>query len=57
MDSWISFAKTGDPNHEGIPKWHPYETENRYTILFGEDSIIEKDPFRAERLVIEENMK
>ncbi len=54
MDSWISFARSGNPNHEGIPEWPKYDIKNRYTILFGNDTRIEKDPYRAERLAIEE---
>ena len=54
MDSWISFARSGNPNHDGIPSWPTYEVDNRYTLLFGEDIKIEKDPLRTERLAIEE---
>ncbi|MHA2330316.1 MAG: carboxylesterase/lipase family protein, partial [Candidatus Hodarchaeales archaeon] len=38
MDSWISFAKTGNPNHDGIPKWPTYDIKNRYKILFGNET-------------------
>ncbi|WP_308910441.1 carboxylesterase/lipase family protein [Pseudokordiimonas caeni] len=24
-DAWIAFARTGNPNHAGIPDWKPYE--------------------------------
>jgi para-nitrobenzyl esterase len=53
MDSWISFAKTGDPNHDGIPKWPAYDTENRYKILFGNETKVENDPLREERILID----
>ena len=52
MDSWISFARSGSPNHEGIPEWPTYDIENRYTILFGSETKIEKDPLHNERLAI-----
>ena len=29
MDSWIAFARTGDPNHEDLNGWEPYDTKNR----------------------------
>lgn len=30
------FAKTGDPNHKGIPEWKPYTEASRYTMLIDE---------------------
>ena len=54
MDSWISFARSGNPNHDGIPSWPAYDMDNRATLLFGEDIKIEKDPLRTERLALEE---
>ncbi len=49
MDSWISFARTGDPNHEGIPKWPGYDIEKRSTIVFDKDIKIWDDPMGKER--------
>ncbi|MEV7520615.1 carboxylesterase family protein [Streptomyces sp. NPDC091371] len=36
--AWIAFARTGDPNHPGMPAWDPYDTENRTTMRF--DSVV-----------------
>jgi para-nitrobenzyl esterase len=49
MDSWISFAKTGNPNHEGIPYWPTYNLENRSTIIFDKEIKIWDDPLGKER--------
>ncbi|MHA2288207.1 MAG: carboxylesterase/lipase family protein [Promethearchaeota archaeon] len=54
MDSWISFARSGNPNHDGIPHWPKYEREKRFTILIGEEIRIKEDPLRPERLAMEE---
>jgi len=54
MDSWISFARTGNPNHDKIPEWPAYRVDNRYTLLFGKRIKVEKDPLRTERLAFEE---
>jgi para-nitrobenzyl esterase len=32
--SWINFAKTGNPNHAGLPKWEPYTTAKGTTMFF-----------------------
>ncbi len=43
MDSWITFARTGNPNHDGIPKWPSYDVEKRSTMVFGKEfKVIER---------------
>ena len=43
MDAWIAFARTGNPNHDGIPKWLPYDIEKRSTMLIGKEfKVVEK---------------
>jgi len=37
MDSWISFAKSGDPNHKNIPKWHVYDEDKRATMIMNKE--------------------
>lgn len=32
--AWIQFIKTGDPNHEGMPKWEPFTAENPVYMVF-----------------------
>lgn len=49
MNSWISFAKNGDPNHDGIPKWPQYDIQKRNTIVFDKNIKIWKDPLSKER--------
>ena len=31
-NSWINFARTGNPNHEGIPEWPAYNLTNTATM-------------------------
>ena len=49
-EAWISFARTGDPNHSGIPSWDVYDTERRPTMIFNHTSAAQDDPLGAERL-------
>ncbi|MEU9143403.1 carboxylesterase family protein [Streptomyces sp. NPDC048349] len=32
--AWISFVRTGDPNHADLPRWQPYDTRTRSTMRF-----------------------
>ncbi len=32
--AWINFARTGDPNHEGLPLWPAYSPANTSTMHF-----------------------
>ncbi|MHA1933053.1 MAG: carboxylesterase/lipase family protein [Promethearchaeota archaeon] len=50
MDSWISFARNGNPNHEEIPEWAQYRND-RATMMFGKDVKVLNDPYSKERSV------
>jgi para-nitrobenzyl esterase len=56
-DSWVAFARTGDPSIASLPKWQPYTKEDRYTMLFNNESKVEKDPVREQRILLEEVQK
>ncbi len=30
--AWINFAKTGNPNHSGLPEWPAYNSTNTATM-------------------------
>jgi para-nitrobenzyl esterase len=32
--AWISFVKTGNPNHAGLPEWPAYTAENGSSMIF-----------------------
>ena len=32
--AWLHFARTGNPNHPGLPKWEPYTAEKKTTMVF-----------------------
>jgi para-nitrobenzyl esterase len=33
-EAWIQFARTGDPNHVGIPHWKPFDPSTNGTMVF-----------------------
>ncbi|MDQ8029396.1 MAG: carboxylesterase/lipase family protein [Brevundimonas sp.] len=48
-DALIAFARTGDPNHPGLPRWTPYSLERRETMVLDRTSRMEDDPRGEER--------
>jgi para-nitrobenzyl esterase len=48
-EAWLAFARTGNPNHPGIPTWPTYEPQHRPTMIFDHASVVEDDPLGAER--------
>jgi para-nitrobenzyl esterase len=49
--AWISFARTGNPYHAGLPSWPAYEPEHRHTLVFDAPSFVQPDPMGTERSV------
>ncbi|MDV0440445.1 carboxylesterase/lipase family protein [Xanthomonas sacchari] len=45
----LAFARHGDPNHAGLPRWEPYSLAQRETMLFDSDSRLAHDPRGGER--------
>jgi para-nitrobenzyl esterase len=50
--AWVAFARTGDPNHAGLPRWPAYDATTRPTMIFDTPCAVEDDPGREERLAI-----
>lgn len=49
--AWANFARTGNPNGDGVPEWPKYNSEDRPTMIFNVPSGAENDPRKAEREV------
>lgn len=45
--AWGNFAKTGNPNAQGLPKWTAYTPENGVTMIFDNQSEIRQHHDRA----------
>ncbi len=52
-EAWVSFARTGNPSHAGIPSWAPFDTITRPTMVFGPRVALIADPHGEERKAIE----
>ena len=50
--AFASFARTGDPNHKGLPQWPAFTDNRRDTLIFDNDVRVERDPYAAERAAI-----
>ncbi len=48
--AWVAFARSGTPNHKGIPKWEPFDADRRATMIFDNECMAVNDPHREERL-------
>jgi para-nitrobenzyl esterase len=46
--AWMAFARSGDPNHAGMPRWARYDLLRRETMYFAKDSHSISNPKRAE---------
>jgi len=43
-ESWIAFARNGDPNNPTVPNWEPYNQADRATMVFNVKSELTHDP-------------
>jgi para-nitrobenzyl esterase len=52
-DAWVAFARTGNPNHSGLPNWRPFDANQRATMIFNTECKLVNDPYREERLTLQ----
>ena len=51
-ESWLAFARSGDPNHAGVPQWPAYTSSNRAMMLFDVTPEVKIDPHGEQRAVL-----
>ena len=51
-DAFVAFARSGDPNHAGLPRWEPVAPGGAATMIFDAMSRFDPDPDAVERAAI-----
>jgi len=53
-DAWIHFARTGNPNHSGLPAWPAFTAANGATMIFDNTCTVANHPDREELSILSE---
>jgi para-nitrobenzyl esterase len=50
--AWVQFARTGNPNHGGLPPWPAFDAARRSTVIFDDVCSVRDDPDNEERTAV-----
>ncbi|HEY4710372.1 MAG TPA: carboxylesterase family protein [Candidatus Acidoferrales bacterium] len=50
--AWVEFARSGNPNHKGLPTWEPFDTTTRQTMILDNECKLARDPHGAEQRLL-----
>jgi len=48
-DTWIAFARTGNPNNPKLPEWPQFDAKKRATMVFNNEIQVVDDPLKEQR--------
>jgi len=50
--AWVAFARSGNPNHKGLPAWAPFDTTKRATMVLDNECKLVNDPHGEEQRLL-----
>ncbi|MGH1471263.1 MAG: carboxylesterase/lipase family protein [Cellvibrionaceae bacterium] len=51
-DTWIAFARSGNPNNNKIPTWKEYSEDQRHQMILDNDIKLANDPIKNQRIIM-----
>jgi para-nitrobenzyl esterase len=51
-NAWAAFARTGNPDHAGLPRWPAFTNQERATMVFNKECKVANDPNGDERKML-----
>jgi para-nitrobenzyl esterase len=51
QDTWVAFARTGNPDNKSVPSWKAYEDKTRATMILNVKPSQQNDPYGEDRKV------
>ena len=51
--AWSNFARTGNPQHKGLPAWPAFDTTKRSTMILNNEPRVVNDPYGDERRLLD----
>jgi len=55
--AWVQFARTGNPNHSGLPEWPAFNAGQRPTMILDNTCAVKNDPDGEEQKALDASMK
>jgi para-nitrobenzyl esterase len=50
--AWVEFARSGNPNHKGLPTWASFDTTKRATMILDNECKLVNDPHGEEQRLL-----